>query len=180
MILSVDHHGLEPVAPHDLAREVRGSSLEGHGRRLDRALQHEVNLKLVRRYLWCGEATEIWHENVQPVQPGSISLLVKRAVLVDDVHDGEWPDEEHAGFIGGVGNNDERCDVVVHLTLGGHAASDHLGRYSRADDVTVIAHVADTELQAELLVSFADNSVLAEYHRFSPEYEQDCFEQSAF
>ena len=96
-------------------------------------------------------------------------LLVKRALLVNDVHHGERPDEKHAWFIGGVWNNDERGDVVVHLALRRHATADQLGRNGGADDVAVVAHVPDAELQAELLVPLADDSVLAEHHRLGPE-----------
>ena len=91
------------------------------------------------------------------------------------MHHGERPDEKHAGFIGGVWNDDERSDVVVHLALRRHATTDHFGRYGRADDVTVVAHVSDPELQAELLVSLADDSVLAEHHRLGSENEEGDF-----
>ena len=85
------------------------------------------------------------------------------------MHDCERPDEEHAGLIGGVRDDYERSDVVVHLALCRHPSTDHLRRYGRANDVTVVPHVADTELQAEFLVALADHSILAENYRLSPE-----------
>ena len=83
--------------------------LEGHARGLDGSLERDVDLKLVRHEL-------------------SRRHLEEGTVLVNDVDDGDWPDEEDAGFAGGVGRDCDWLDVVEHLALVGHAASGKISR----------------------------------------------------
>ena len=149
VVLPVEHHGLEPVSPEDLPRQVGRPRLECHARRLDRALQRHVDLELVLGELRGGHAVE-------------------GALLVDLVDDGGGPEEEDARLLGAVGLDLDRGDVVEHLALLGDAAADQLGGDLGADDVGAGAHVADAEDEAELLVALADDGVLAEDHRAGP------------
>lgn len=149
VVLPVEHHGLEAVAPEDLAGQVGRPRLEGHARGLDGALQGHVDLELVLGDLGRGHAVE-------------------GALLVDLVDDGGRPEEEDAGLLGAVGLDLDRGDVVEHLALLGDAPADQLGRDLRADDVGAGAHVAHAEDEAELLVALAHDGVLAEDDRAGP------------
>jgi len=46
VIVSVEHHGLEPVTPQDLVGDVGGSSLEGQSGRFDGSLHRNVKLEV--------------------------------------------------------------------------------------------------------------------------------------
>ena len=49
VVLSVEHHRFEPVAPEDLVRYIRSSSLERQTRRFDRSLHRHVDLEVGAR-----------------------------------------------------------------------------------------------------------------------------------
>ena len=74
------------------------------------------------------------------------------------------PKQEDAGLLGAIRLDLDRGHVVEHLALLGDPPPDQLGRDLRAHDVGAGSHVAHAEDEAEFLVPFADDGVLAEDH----------------
>jgi hypothetical protein len=54
------------------------------------------------------------------------NLLVERAVLVDDVNEGDWPDDDQTRLIVRIRRHLDRRHVVVDLALLRHSTLDHL------------------------------------------------------
>ncbi len=146
VVLPVEHHRLEPMAPEDLTRQVGGPGLEVHARRLNAALHNNCDLKLLLGQLGRGQIEE-------------------GRILVDDVDDLQGPDEEDAGLARAVGVHLQRLHLFVQLALLGDAPAHKLCRDLRPQDEIVVAQIADAKDETEPPVAQRHHSVLAEDDR---------------
>ena len=96
VIFSIENHGLKPVTPENLSREIRRSRLKRHAAGLDGPLHDHNELELLLG------------------QVGGVEVKEGR-VFVDDVDNLQWPHEEYVGLFIGVRGHLEFYLEILHF-----------------------------------------------------------------